>query len=1241
MNKLLITIPLVLAVLVTAKPQLPPPKDLLPKGILPHEITKGILPPGLGKCALVICDHFSTCVIDDNDKPKCVCNMDCTGDPELFFCDVEGNEYRTMCHVNKEMCKQQKEFFYVPGKCQGCKNSEGGLYKHGEIVRAGTEETPCQEEVCSNGAFVTRLNQECLSKLGFECSTGPFADEALKCEEGYSCMITRKSDDLTSYPNLGKCQKKGKEVCYHQGKKFKVGEEFISEDCSSKCSCDGWDKINCVSLCPPTVIQCKSDEIEEQQSFPIKDSHCTCKRPVCEKAAITCAKPKESGPCFAYIKSFFFNKSTKKCDNFIYGGCGGNGNRFQTKKECEKKCIPTTPSAGELKIKKVADEWSWPVPKPRKPILSDIEMTLKGRIDFKGVKKVLPSPSCLYVTLADVSLMDAPSTVIGTQRFNVSNFDTSNMFQYEMAFKKPAESQLLRRYSVSARIHLGRCPEKLQVIKRGEFITDTHFGVSLSRDKDSYDKDFKIICYACEEEEKKEEPQGPPQPTEIDTNESKVVLLGKGCTFEGKRYSVRERFANKGCKGECVCLGNDRVSCTPLCPITDTKCESGSIAMEVAKPHAKYPQCQCQMTECMRNLTVTENEPELPGDEPRGPDGGPFTGEYTPGVAYNVTLEKNKTITISGNIRFKEHQTILKDMCLQIILQDASIADADGFVVKESRFDFMNHFLNSTTLNYTIVAPKPIEKDLHGQYDVSVALLHGECSDDSLRLRAGDYYSDHLNHVRLTTDENEYVVNIDVTKIKGSDDDNDEEEEEEEFGGFEEYGGAAPNVSLELNRTITLTGEIEFKKELGVLPNGSCIKLRLEDISIADGSLFLVGERKFDLSGVEIKTTYQYKFTVPKPIEDDLHEFFAISAVLNKGWCSEGMGFEEGDLYTDTNFMVSLTNETDRYDDNEMFLKEHVKAEEEEEVGPEVPGDDDDVKEGTTELAPAPLDDLSACVNPFTNETYKDGDNWMEGKCAHCSCDQGKRFCALESCKIDCDPKYLVQKEDRCCPICVPPPPKDCIDETTNTTRPHKSNWKPDACSSCTCEHGETICATQDCAPVMCKDPVTPEGECCPRCVTQECWDRESKSYYKEMDKWTMSDGCTSCFCFMGSPMCMSPGCALEECDEGVKHVKVKGICCPVCENKLICEVEDGRKFVEGNRWQDDDCKVCKCTKDGIQCNNPIYEKDQCDSNFVQLNQKCPKVCLNASKLRKEEKQQEGENEKEEEEEAEVNPIYP
>ena len=111
---------------------------------------------------------------------------------------------------------------------------------------------------------------------------------------------------------------------------------------------------------------------------------------------------------------------------------------------------------------------------------------------------VYTPPPCAHTSqksLVLIGLMDAPSTTIGSQRFNVSNFDTNGLFEYEMTFKKPADSQLWRRYSVSARIHLERCPEESQVIKRGEFITDTHFGVSLTRDKDDYEKDFKIICY--------------------------------------------------------------------------------------------------------------------------------------------------------------------------------------------------------------------------------------------------------------------------------------------------------------------------------------------------------------------------------------------------------------------------------------------------------------------------------------------------------------------------------------------------------------------------------------------------------------------------------------------------------------------------------------------------------------------------------------------------------------------------
>ncbi|EPB75833.1 Kunitz/Bovine pancreatic trypsin inhibitor domain protein [Ancylostoma ceylanicum] len=35
---------------------------------------------------------------------------------------------------------------------------------------------------------------------------------------------------------------------------------------------------------------------------------------------------------------FFFDEHTKRCQPFYYKGCGGNGNNFKTREECQKKC---------------------------------------------------------------------------------------------------------------------------------------------------------------------------------------------------------------------------------------------------------------------------------------------------------------------------------------------------------------------------------------------------------------------------------------------------------------------------------------------------------------------------------------------------------------------------------------------------------------------------------------------------------------------------------------------------------------------------------------------------------------------------------------------------------------------------------------------------------------------------------------------------------------------------------------
>jgi len=48
-----------------------------------------------------------------------------------------------------------------------------------------------------------------------------------------------------------------------------------------------------------------------------------------------CSMPAEAGPCRAAFPRWYWNASSKKCENFIYGGCEGNANNFGTERECQ------------------------------------------------------------------------------------------------------------------------------------------------------------------------------------------------------------------------------------------------------------------------------------------------------------------------------------------------------------------------------------------------------------------------------------------------------------------------------------------------------------------------------------------------------------------------------------------------------------------------------------------------------------------------------------------------------------------------------------------------------------------------------------------------------------------------------------------------------------------------------------------------------------------------------------------
>ena len=43
--------------------------------------------------------------------------------------------------------------------------------------------------------------------------------------------------------------------------------------------------------------------------------------------------------CKGYFPSHSYDAATNKCKFFIYGSCGGNANRFNSKEACEEMCL--------------------------------------------------------------------------------------------------------------------------------------------------------------------------------------------------------------------------------------------------------------------------------------------------------------------------------------------------------------------------------------------------------------------------------------------------------------------------------------------------------------------------------------------------------------------------------------------------------------------------------------------------------------------------------------------------------------------------------------------------------------------------------------------------------------------------------------------------------------------------------------------------------------------------------------
>ncbi|XP_043188957.1 carboxypeptidase inhibitor SmCI-like [Amphibalanus amphitrite] len=98
-----------------------------------------------------------------------------------------------------------------------------------------------------------------------------------------------------------------------------------------------------------------------------------------------CSSAPDGGLCMAYMERYAFNPSTGSCEKFVYGGCGGNGNRYSSVEECEEHCgSGEHNSTGEPGLQEATSEATQQeqqdVNQTEQPGDNDVEMCLQPKV---------------------------------------------------------------------------------------------------------------------------------------------------------------------------------------------------------------------------------------------------------------------------------------------------------------------------------------------------------------------------------------------------------------------------------------------------------------------------------------------------------------------------------------------------------------------------------------------------------------------------------------------------------------------------------------------------------------------------------------------------------------------------------------------------------------------------------------------------------------------------------------------
>nr|CAD2158819.1 unnamed protein product [Meloidogyne enterolobii] len=204
---------------------------------------------------------------------------------------------------------------------------------------------------CSANGNPCPNNFQCVTNNGHQyCCPSPEHVCSLPNDSGIQCPARVLSPISRFYfdSTTGSCRTFQFSQCGGNANNFDSLEQCEGFCLESQCP-DGGTGLRA----GPSLARCSPGEQNGARLADTCPAHYVCVQPLfgqhnfvcCSSPEQVCREPVAAGvPCFGpflTIQRFHFNQNKGQCEAFQYYGCGGTGNNFITRSQCEMQCVPS------------------------------------------------------------------------------------------------------------------------------------------------------------------------------------------------------------------------------------------------------------------------------------------------------------------------------------------------------------------------------------------------------------------------------------------------------------------------------------------------------------------------------------------------------------------------------------------------------------------------------------------------------------------------------------------------------------------------------------------------------------------------------------------------------------------------------------------------------------------------------------------------------------------------------------